>query len=181
VPNLSYPEMLKAEAKAAAGRRSPLRVALIFFLIFIVLSLAWDASAGTGLERLIIHDLTVRPAAWLIGLIWPEQAVTAQGHVILSPAGRLNVLIGCDGLETLFLLVAAFVAYPFSWRMRLTGIALGTGVVFCINQARIVCLWQAWIFERDWFAPLHGLLLPAAMIACCLAFFLLFLARHEPV
>jgi exosortase/archaeosortase family protein len=179
LPDLSYEALLKAEAQAQLQRRRPLWIAVIFLFVFCVLALLWDSAGGTAFERLIIHDLTVRPAAWVIGQVWPEQNVVAQGHRLLSPLGRLNILVGCDGLETLFLLVAAFVAYPFTWRARLTGLALGTALIFCVNQARIVLLWQAWLSDRSLFALLHGILLPAAMIVCCLAFFIAFLVRHD--
>lgn len=178
--DLSYPEFLAAEARAEARRRHPLRLVLLFLATFLVLQYGWEMSRGTALERFVIHDLTVRPAAWVIGGIWPEAGVAAREHRLVAPAGRLNILNGCEGLETLFLLLAAFVAYPLAWRSRLLGMALGLALVFVLNQARIVLLWQVWTGERALFGLLHGTLLPLALIAACLAYFLVFLARHDP-
>jgi exosortase/archaeosortase family protein len=178
--SISYQEYLANEASAEAKRRRPLRLLLIFLAVFFALQYAWEMSRGSPIERAVIDHATVAPAAWLIDTLWPEQAATAQGHRIVSPRGRLNVLNGCEGLETLFLLSAAFLAYPFAWRSRLAGLALGLALVYLLNQARILLLWQAFLHDRALFGILHGTVLPLTMIAACLAFFLLFLARHEP-
>ncbi len=180
MPDQSYEEFLASDARTEVRRRRPLRLLLLFLATFLVLQYGWEMSRGTALERVVIHDLTVQPSAWAINRIWPEAGVLAKEHRLVAPKGRLNILNGCEGLETLFLLVAAFVAYPFAWRARLLGIALGVGVVFVLNQARIILLWQAFKHDKAIFGMLHGTVLPLAMIAGCLAFFLVFLARHEP-
>ncbi|MDP2827735.1 MAG: archaeosortase/exosortase family protein, partial [Sulfuricellaceae bacterium] len=164
-PDLSYAAFLAAEAHVEARRRRPLRLLLLFLATFLALQYGWEMSRGTALERFVIHDLTVKPAAWIIDGIWPQTGVQAQAHRLVAPAGRLNILNGCEGLETLFLLMAAFVAYPFAWRVRLLGMVLGVGVVFALNQMRIVMLWQVWSGDRTLFGLLHGTLLPLALIA----------------
>jgi exosortase/archaeosortase family protein len=176
----SYEEFLASETRAEAGRRRPLRLLLLFLATFLALQYGWEMSRGTIIERVVIHDLTVQPAAWVINQILRDANVQAKEHRLVAAKARLNILNGCEGLETLFLLVAAFVAYPFVWRTRLLGIALGVGVVFVLNQARIVLLWQAFKQDKVIFGMLHGTVLPLAMIAGCLAFFLIFLAKHEP-
>lgn len=178
MPDASYWEMLAAEARAEAARRRPAWMAMIFLSVFLLLHLSWESAAGSGVERLIINDLIVRPAAWIIQQFWPDQQVVARGHQLLSPTGRLNILTGCDGLETLFLLWAAFLAYPFAWRERVSGFVLGAVFIYAINQGRIVTLWQAWLSDRALFEALHGVVLPLVMVACCLVFFLVFLVRH---
>ncbi len=178
--DLSYEEFLQADAIAAARRRHPLRLLLLFLATFFILQYAWEMARGTGLEHFIIDDITVRPSAWIIDTLWPGSAVRAEGHRLVAPAGRLNVLNGCEGLETLFLLLAAFIAYPFGWRTRLLGMALGTGLVFVLNQARIVTLWAAFLNDKVLFGLLHGTILPLTLVAACLAYFLVFLSRHDP-
>lgn len=178
--SVSYPEILAAEARAQARRRSLWRVLMVFLLGFFALQYAWEMARGSAVERAIIDDLTVRPAAWLIDWLWPDYAVRADGHRLVAASGRINVLNGCEGLETLFLLVAALIAYPFTWRVRLAGLLAGTALVFALNQARIVLLWHVFMRERDWFGVLHGTLLPLLLVATCLAFFLLLLSRETP-
>jgi len=175
----SYDEFLRAEAQTEARRRHQLRLLLLFLATFLSLQYAWESSRETTVERIVIHDLTVRPAAWMIDTLWPGSDVQAQGHRLVAPAGRLNILNGCEGLETLFLLLAAFVAYPFTWRARLLGMALGIGLVFVLNQARIIALWHVFLHDKSLFGLLHGTVLPLTLVAACLAFFLAFLSRHD--
>jgi exosortase/archaeosortase family protein len=176
----SYEEFLAGEARAEAARKRPLRLVLLFLVSFFAMQYVWEMSRGSALERFVIHDLTVQPAAWIINSIWPETGVQASEHRLVAATGRLNILNGCEGLETVFLLLAAFAAYPFTWRARLLGMGIGVALVFVLNQARIVSLWQVWTGERALFGLLHGTLLPLVMIAVCLAYFLAFLARYEP-
>lgn len=179
MPTLSYPELLEAEARAEARRRHPMRQIGIYLLLFSAMQYAWEMARGTGIEHLVIDHITVEPAAWLINLIWPGQNVLAQGHRLVSAHGNINVLNGCEGLETLFLLIAAFFAYPLAWRPRLLGIVLAIGLVFILNQARLAILWHAWISNPSLFGPLHGTVLPLAMIALSLLGFLAFLRWQD--
>lgn len=176
----SYDEFVRTEAEAKVRRRRPSRLLLLFLATFFALQYGWEMSRETALEHLVIDDLTVRPAAWVIDTIWPEVGVEARGHRLVAPSGRLNILNGCEGLETLFLLLAAFAAYPFSWRSRLLGMAMGLGLVFVLNQTRIILLWQSFLYDKALFGMLHGTVLPLLMVAGCLAFFLIFLSRHDP-
>ncbi|MDP1927542.1 MAG: archaeosortase/exosortase family protein [Thiobacillus sp.] len=174
---LSHAEFIEAGARAEAQRRQPLRVLLIFLAAFFSLQYAWEMSRDSWLERLVIDQLTVRPAAWMIDLLWPAYQVHAEGHRLVAAAGRLNILNGCEGMETLFLLAAAFIAYPFAWRIRLLGLGAGTLLVFVLNQTRIIVLWHAFLHDRAWFGVLHGTVLPVLLVASCLVFFLVFLRR----
>lgn len=176
----SYQEIIEAESRAEARRRAPGRVLLIFLAVFFSLQYVWEMSRGTVIERVFIDQLTVRPAAWMIDLLWPAFQVHAEGHRLVASAGRLNILNGCEGLETLFLLAAAFIAYPFAWRTRLFGLVAGALLVFALNQARIVVLWHAFLHDRAWFGILHGTVLPVLLVAASLIFFLAFLGRKPP-
>jgi exosortase family protein XrtM len=175
----SYGELLASESRRHASRRQPWRLAVVFLPVFFALQYAWEMSRGSEIERFVIDVATVSPAAWVISALQPEHSVSAQGHSLVSPTSRLNILNGCEGLETLFMLIAAFVAYPFSWRARLVGLLMGTVLVFVLNQARIVLLWQSFLHNRALFSALHGTVLPLVMVACCLFFFMVFIARHE--
>lgn len=175
----NYREMLEADTQTRSLRRRPMRLTAIFLAVFFILQYAWESSRGTWLEHAIIDQATVIPAAWFINQLWPEGSVTPTGHRLIAPLGRLNILNGCEGLETLFLLAAAFIAYPFVWRKRWLGLGLGTLLVFALNQARIVILWHAFLNDRDLFSTLHGTVLPLLMIACCFSFFIFFMARYD--
>ena len=153
--------------------------ALALFLgLFFALQISWEFCRGTLLEHWVIDSITVVPSAWIVNAIWPQQFVAAEGNSLISSQGQLNILNGCEGLEVLFLLIAAFLAYPFGWRRRLLGIAAGTVFVYGLNQVRIVVLWEVILRRGEWFGLFHGVILPLALVTLCAFFFLLFLPKH---
>lgn len=127
----------------------------------------------------MIDRATVIPAAWTVNRLWPDQPAFAQKNSLISAHGRLNILNGCEGLETLFLLVAAFVAYPLAWRIRFAGILSSALLIYGLNQVRIVLLWWAIHANPTLFGLLHGTVLPLVLIAISLLFFLAFLPQRQ--
>ena len=143
----------------------------VFPLSFFALQLAWNQARGTRLEHWIIDCATVRTSVALINRLTPQAAAVARGPSILAPDGGINVRNGCEGTEILFLLMAALVAYPFSWRMRLAGMAAGAVYVFLINQVRLLALFYSLRNDRTLFDQLHGTVAPLLLILCTLIFF----------
>lgn len=144
-----------------------------FLAIFAVLQGAWREARGSWLERLVIDDLTVGSAVSIIESVTPGVQAVADGSRIRAPGGGINILNGCEGIEIVFLLVAALCVFPASWRQRFLGIATGTLFVFALNQVRILALFYAYRADKALFGLLHGTVAPVAMIACSVVFLLL--------
>lgn len=144
---------------------------LAFAAIFSVLQLGWQALHGTIIERLLVHDATVRPAAALANWLTPAVHARAVDFSIRAPGGGLNILNGCEGLEALFLLIAAFAVAPLSWTARLLGASLGVLVVFAVNQARILVLFYAYRADHALFDQLHSTVTPIAVVLLVSAYF----------
>jgi exosortase family protein XrtM len=149
-----------------------LRFALVFLFTFCVLQYGYVSNRGNMVEHLVIDVATVSPSAALINLIDPGKQAIASGPRILSPQGSLSILNGCEGTETLFLLIAAISAVRAPWRSKLKGVLLGTGLVYCLNQARIVALFFAAKENRRWFDMIHGYIAPSLIIVLGSLFFL---------
>jgi exosortase/archaeosortase family protein len=165
------------ERDARAWRWSPLRMTAVFAAVFFSLQFAWESCRGGAIERLLVDRVTVAPAARIVDFFWPAYGAQAQANAIVSSAGRLNVLNGCEGLELVFLLAAAFAAYPMSWRQRTLGVCLGTALAYLANQGRLTALWYAFVHDRSLFGLLHGTVAPLLLIALCLLYFMLFVSR----
>jgi len=150
----------------------PLREAAVFILVFFGLQAAYQAARGTLIEYWIIDIATVRPSAWIIRLVDDNVLVRAQGHQLISPHFTMNILTGCEGTEALFLLVAAIVAYRTTWIHRLAGLVIGTAVIYCANQVRLVVLFLFSLRHPSWFEALHGSIAPTLIIAVGCLFFL---------
>ncbi|MCD6707744.1 MAG: archaeosortase/exosortase family protein [Thiobacillus sp.] len=156
----------------------PLWLTLAIFVgVFAVLQWSWNAVRGTWVERLIVHEATVKPAAALIQIISPEAHAQPVATSIKAPGGGLNILNGCEGTEIMFLLVAAFSAVRLGWQQRLTGLALGLVLIFVLNQARILALFYTFRNERSLFDLLHTTVLPAVLIAAVALYFYAVLHR----
>jgi hypothetical protein len=112
----------------------------VFLGAFTAQQLVWQGLRGSFVERLVIHWGTVQPAAILIGLLTPGAHAQAVGFSLVAPGGGLNILNGCEGMEALFLLSAAFSAVPLPIGQRWRGLLLGVVVVFVVDQLRILML-----------------------------------------
>lgn len=153
---------------------------LAFVLIFMALQAGWEALRGTWVERLWIHDVTVGVATGLINLLTPGVQAVAVGSRITSPGGGLNVLLGCEGTDVLFMLTAAFCLAPLPWRTRWLGWLCGLVWVFALNQARIAALFYAFRADRELFHQLHSTAAPLLMVVLTGLFFHLWLQRGAP-
>lgn len=158
-------------------RNSRIRPLAIFLITFITLQTSWELCRGSIIERAIIDHATVIPASWWLQRLWPEQSIHADGHSLVSPTNRLNILNGCEGLETLFLLAAAFMAFPLNWRLRVIGIVSSILLIYVLNQLRIVLLWWATRSAPQLFSLLHGTVLPLTLIAAGTLWFAAFMPQ----
>jgi len=152
--------------------RSALRLLMIFASVFVLLHLGYQAGRGTALERTVIDMATVKPSAWLINLISDKEHVNAEGSRLISPLVRLSVLSGCEGTESMFLIIAAILAFRSNWTHTLAGLLLGIPIIYLANQARIVALYFALRHDRELFSALHGYIAPTLIIAIGCLFFL---------
>ncbi len=148
-------------------------------LAFLVLSGAfYEALAqawSRGLSHWVIDVATVRPAAWFARLVCNDPSIHADGSRLRSASGSLNVLFGCEGSDVLLVLSAALLVAPVPWRYRWLGLLAGVGVVFLVNQLRLLALFLALRAQDGWFGPLHGLVAPLGVVALVTAYFLVWL------
>ncbi len=147
-----------------------------FLLVFSALQFSWQACADTPYARAFIATAIVRPAVYLVNHLTPQVRAEAQGNRLRAAGGGLNIVNGCDGMETLFLLIAGFVVTPIPSSARWLGALAGLPLVYALNQARILALFYAYRRDPDWFDALHGLFAPLAMVLCIAAYFYAWLA-----
>lgn len=155
----------------------PLWLQLVLFaLLFVAMQGTWSLAQGTMLEHVTVGDWTVVPAAFWIHLITPGAGAFVQGYSITAPGGGINVMNGCEGFEVIFLWIAALTITPMGWRWRGRGLVLGVGLIWVLNQVRILVLFYAYRVDKEWFARLHGTIAPLVLIVLVTAAFALFVA-----
>lgn len=160
-------------------RTTSLRFALVFLFVFSALQAIMLKCEGTLFERFVIDEATVGVAAAVIDQAFPHDEVNAAGATIQSKRVHLNVLRGCEGTEAMFLLIAAVIAYPSTWKQRFTAIVIGCLVAYCINQLRILLLYFTVRDARHYFELMHGYIAPTFMIVAIVVYFMLWVARQQ--
>ncbi|MHB0986600.1 MAG: exosortase/archaeosortase family protein [Sulfuricella sp.] len=168
-----------AAAPDKRGFRRELSFSALFLILFFALQFAYSLTRGSAVETVVIDLATVKPSAAVIGWIAPLERARAQGHRIVSTHGSLSVLNGCEGTESLFLLLAAIFAYPMPWYARLKGAVLGATLIYLLNQVRIVALYFAHRHSAAAFDLLHGYVAPTLIILLASLFFLWWIGRKE--
>ncbi|MEO8071297.1 MAG: hypothetical protein ABI652_07830 [Acidobacteriota bacterium] len=81
----------------------------------------------------------------------------------------VEVTLACSGADALALCVAAVLAYPSPWRLRIAGAAVGMAGVLTLNTIRIGTLGQASAWPR-WFDALHVYIWPAILTLAITAY-----------
>jgi exosortase/archaeosortase family protein len=157
--------------KYPVAPRSVRYLIILFGLVFALLQWGWSVARGTWVEQLVVHEVTVTSAAALVRFLTPQIPARPIGASIKAPGGGLNILNGCEGTEVMFLLMAAFAAVRMPWRHRLAGLILGTGMIFLLNQMRILVLFYSNRADRALFDVLHTAILPAVLVALTAAYF----------
>ena len=122
----------------------------------------------------------------LIHLIAPMEQVSAVHNHLQSPQADLEIVRGCDGAGTLFLVMAAILAFPTSIKRKLVGLALGVLLMYSLNIARISGLYFVVAYHNDWFNLIHTYLAPSLLIVIACLFFAWWAwgsskAVHEPL
>lgn len=148
------------------------RLVFLFALTFSILYWGYQEARGTAIERAIIDTATVKTSVFFINQIRPDEQVRAQGHRLVSSYVKLSVLNGCEGTESLFLVIAAIAAFRSSWRHKAVGFFLGIALIYFANQARIIGLYFSLRHDRVWFEMLHGYVGPTFIIALGCMFYL---------
>ena len=166
--------------RSRAVRLPHIRLAVVFTVVFACMQLSWQALGGTRVERFVIDEVTVRPAAFLVNTLTPQVQAQAVGASIRAPGGGINILNGCEGTEGMFLLLAAFGVARLTLVSRLRGALLGLAFVYCINQGRILALFYAYRAYRSWFDPLHAIVTPIAVVLLTAGYFYVWLDRFSP-
>ena len=166
------PPTESADPTFHAPARHRLRRWLLLWSALYVAGLLGYNSSYPHTQNLFIHQLQVRPAAWLLNLTRPEAQVTATKDRLQVPGLTLVVRRGCDGVEAWLLLVTALAAFPMPWRGRLRNMAYGTLLIYGLNLARIVTLFQLARTQPQWFDLAHGLVWQSIMVLAAAGFVL---------
>jgi exosortase H (IPTLxxWG-CTERM-specific) len=132
---------------------------LRFFLIFLVVQMVlFGVELLNPVQRAVVipwTEMLALVSAWLTQAF--DAGVISHGIIIQDRVSGVGVSIeaGCNGIEASIILVAAIVAFPASWRMKLAGLAIGFFAVQAVNVLRIISLFYLLKWNQSWFEFAH--------------------------
>ncbi len=127
-------------------------------------------------------SLLARISALVLGFF--DSTVISYGKVLQNSVTGHGVAIeaGCNGIEASLILIAAVLAYPASWSLRLAGIGLGFVAIQAVNVLRVIALFYLAGQSEAVFKFAHLYLWQALIMLDVLVVWLLWVrqvARHE--
>ena len=156
---------------------------LRFFLIFLVIQGAlFTAELTHPIQDAVIIPFTEGIAAisaWMVKLFDPD--VISQGIILRDADSGFAVAIqsGCNGVEATIVLIAAMIAFPSPWKMKLIGITVGFIAIQVMNLARIITLFYLGQWNETAFQWAHLYIWQALIMLDVLIVFLIWL-RYLP-
>lgn len=130
-----------------------------FVLLFVVLLVAlFTLELTHPVQQAVVLPWTALLAKISAGLVSAfDSGVIASGKVLMHGLTGVGVSIeaGCNGIEACIILLAAIIAYPSSWRLKLIGIALGFVAIQAVNVLRVITLFYLVAWDREIFEFAH--------------------------
>jgi exosortase H (IPTLxxWG-CTERM-specific) len=167
----------RPETDPAASRRRQTRFLLVFLLLvgfgFGLLSLNWVN------DHLVVPftDRIAVVSAALLNVL--GQQVTLEGSRILGSRFGVEILNGCNGVETMTIFAAAVLAFPAPWRARALGLAVGLVAIQLFNLVRIVALYLTGAYLPRFFDTSHTVVWQTLVIAFGVLLWMLWASRVD--
>ena len=160
-PERVSPRTQPAASAAKSGWFQSKRPVLRFVLIFGVLIVLfygvfyWRNAEDTWIGRVFPWYLSRYAEAGGAVLNWLGQEVRVAGQTLHSATFSVRIVRGCDAMEATALFVAGVLAFPVSYRRKITGVVAGVLILAIINLARIITLFLIGLYFRKFFHMMH--------------------------
>jgi len=150
-----------------------------FVITFVIVLVAlFSLEMLNPVQEHLVVPFTTMLAKISAALISPfDNGVIAYGKVLqFKDTGfAVSIEAGCNGVEATIVLIAAVVAYPASWKARISAIALGFLAIQVLNIARIISLFYLGDWDIDIFSWVHLYLWPSLIMLDVLVVFIVYL------
>lgn len=176
-------EKTKVDEQSSAddARRYPLgkRPVFTFVVTFVVIMVPFTIfffGYFSGWDTFKTYlDWNAGLSGWLLNLFGED--VRVSGASVMGKNCSLQIKSGCDAIFPSALFVAAVVASPLRFRLKIPGILIGTFVLLSINLVRIISLYYVRLHIPDWFEIMHVDVWQPAFIILALLFWIIWALR----
>jgi len=128
---------------------------VIFFILFFICGQGLYYWSKNYMAPVVVHRLNADVSSFLINWIHPAERTTVHKNEIRAVGLRMIIEEGCEGTEGIILVVAALMAFEMSLIIKISGIILGTLLLYISNLVRIVALYYSLRYKPELFDLLH--------------------------
>jgi exosortase H (IPTLxxWG-CTERM-specific) len=150
-----------------------------FFGYFVVIQFTLFAIEQSNLvhTNIIIPftEIIAHTSGWILQLF--DDQVSSQGIILqqIDTGFSVSIQSGCNGVEAILVLIAAMLAFPSPWKLKLYGIIGGFFAVEILNIIRIISLFYLGQWNMDLFEWAHLYIWQALIMLDVLFIFLVWL------
>ena len=161
------------------NRAGSTRIFVRMVALFVLVLGGYYAFATTELYReRVFHPYLVANAKLsgdiLVGL--GQEDVETRDASISSSKFSLSIGRGCDGLQPMAMFVAALLAFPAPWILKLPALLVCLPLLAAFNVVRIVSLYFVGAYRPELFDTMHADVWQVLYILFAMALFALWLA-----
>ena len=166
-------------ASVSPNYRQEIKFILSFVVIYAFFQWIYFQVPWQVMRDIIYYYGIVSIAAEIVNPFTQELVIAAQNK-LSSTKAILEIVRGCDGSGSMFLLAAAMLAFSCSLRHKLTGLIAGIILLYAINMMRIIGLYFIVAYRGEWFLPVHTFFAPTLVILVSALFFIWWVRRASP-
>jgi exosortase family protein XrtM len=141
-----------------------------FLVLLTLFQIAYYEFVVTSAPFKAYLGASARAAGGLLGLAGEQLVVRGD---VLASSFSMSIRHGCDGLQTMAILVAAVLVFPTAGRKKLPAVAAGVGLLLALNIARIASLFWIGVHAPAYFQTTHVHVWPAVLILVAVLFWIL--------
>jgi exosortase/archaeosortase family protein len=78
-----------------------------------------------------------------------------HANMLSGQTGIITVLPTCGSIPVIWIFCSAIIAFPASWKQRITGTILGACAIYALNIIRIVSLYLVGVHASDYMQFVH--------------------------
>ena len=127
---------------------------IVFISIFIIAQSLYYFSRPLKVPD-YIQITNARLSSAVINIITPKEETIIDGKNIMSGVFLMKIAWGCEGVEGIFLIVAALTAYSMKRKWKVYGILAGTAFLYTLNIFRIIFLYYTAKYNPTLFDIMH--------------------------
>lgn len=128
----------------------------LFIIKFVVLVAVFHAFTSLPVYDRLLPQYLHAVASFARALShWFGESGEVAGATLRAPSYAVTVSPACSAVELAGFIVAAVVAFPSSWRAKVSGVLLGMLLVATLNVIRVTSLFLVGLHARQAFDMVH--------------------------